>query len=732
MDRAEAVFGQLRWLRVIWVACVLLPCVCLAQTQETPTIAPSEPSKIFVPDKLPDAEPAPVLRSEPSEPASSPTLPASSPSNTPSELQLFELEEQVSQYAAKIVTASKTEEELGESPATVTVLTHEDITRLGVTTLEELLNYVPGFQVTRDVEQGTAFRIGVRGRSKFNSEYVLVLLNGQRLNDIYTGGITLLNRYVTVDNIKQIEVIRGPGSALYGSGAFLGVINIVTFRVDENRIAVQYGTQNAISARVSLSKEIGPVEIYGFARYYSDQGYQYNQLQDLYGITGTSRDPIRTFDFLGSLRWKGLSLHIRHSEHQVEDFLGFGVLQNQSGVDWQRQTSIGISYEHKIHRLVTLSTSAGFLLDRWKGIYKAIPEGAQLSDGTIFSKTVSTGPIVDSFQLSLNTNLKITPISSNEIVFGVGYDHLNQYNVVNLTNQNPVTGEFFGSIQEFTGEYNFNELRQRNIGSFFVQDKQKIGKWVQLTGGIRLDYYDDFGLAYSPRFAAVFTTPIRSAFKFIYGKAFRAPSFLEFYDKNNSVDFGNVNLKPEDIHTFEVSAAQDHKYFYIAANYFHNMIMNLVDYGPPVQDPRNPYNAPTFINNQETKNSDGLEFDVTIKPLQHPNHSLFLRGTLTYLFNADDLPMPGLFGSFQVNYRVWKLMFDLNGVARQSYARLPEQGTYVVLNANVIVEITKKLQLQLLGRNLLNQEYRTLSLPLGTSGVPNRGITFLAGVQVKL
>lgn len=648
-----------------------------------------------------------------------------------SELELFELEERTSQYAAKIITASRTEEESGESPATVTVLTHEDISRLGVTTLEELLNYVPGFQVTRDVEQGNAFRIGVRGRAKFNSEYVLVLLNGQRLNDIYTGGVTLINRYIAVDHIKQIEVIRGPGSALYGSGAFLGVINIVTFTQHENKVSIHYGTQNAISTRISISKELGPVEIYGFARYYADEGYLYRNVRDTYNSVGDTRDPVKTFDFFGSMKWNGLSVQIRHSEHRVEDFLAFGVLQNYSGNDLQRQTSLGINFDRKMHDLVSLNVFGGVLYDRWRAINTAIPPDTVLPDGSVLARTLTAGPLLDSFQIGVGASVRITPVKSNELIVGVGYDHLNLLSAVNLTNQNLLTGESIGSVIELSGEYSFNDPHQRNIVSAFVQDRQKIGKWVQLTGGLRLDYYDDIGIALSPRFAGVITTPIQTSFKFIYGKAFRAPSFLELYDKNNPVDFGNQNLRPEDIHTFEINATQNHKYFYVSANYFHNIIQNLVDYGPPVQDSRNQYNSPTFINTVDTKNTDGLEFDLSVKPIQRKNHSLLFRGTLTYLINIDNNPMPSLFGSFQANYRIWKLMFDLNGIVRQSIDRLPEQPSYVVLNFNALAEITDKVQLQATFRNLLNQEYRTLTLPLGT-GVPNRGFNCLLGLQLKL
>ena len=715
-------------LPVQWLwAGLLLTAPALANTQARPPIAAgtapsSEPQSpvLFVPDALPNAEPEPA------------TPPPIAPAPSDGELALFQLEEQLSQYATKIITASRSEEQSGESPAVVTVLTYQEIRRLGATTMEELLNFVPGFQVTRDVEQGNAFRIGVRGRSKFNSEYVLVLLNGQRLNDIYTGGITLLNRYITVDNIKQIEVIRGPGSALYGSGAFQGVINIVTFTQDENAVALHYGTQSSHTVRMSLSQELGPVALYAFARYYADEGFQYRGVRDLYGQEGDTRDPVRTFDFLGSLRWKGLAVHIRHSERAEEDFLTFGTLQQNSSSELQRQTSIGASFEHQLHRKVHLGLSAGVLFDRWRGISTTIPEGTELSPGMPFPRTQRIGPLLDSFQISLAATVRINPIQSNELIIGTSYDHLNVTDVVYLTNQSPLTGQFTPNIGEYRGELSFNDPHQRNIGSLFVQDRQRIGRWLQLTGGLRLDYYDDVGLAVSPRAAVVATTPIKSSFKLIYGKAFRAPSFLESYDKNNPVDFGNPALRPEDIHTIEVSASQDHRYFYVSANYYHNITLNIIDYAPPRADPQNPYNAPTFANSDDTTSTDGIEVDLSVKPLQRATHQLFLRGTLSHLIRAVDAPMPSLFGSFQVNYKVWKLMFDLNGVVRQGFARLPEQPTYVILNAHVTFDVTARIKLQLLAKNLLNDQYRTLTLPLGTSGVPNRGFTFQGGLILRL
>lgn len=109
----------------------------------------------------------------------------------------------------EVSVASKSKESLSDAPSSVTVLTGTEIRNMGLHTLEDVLNYVPGFQTTRDIEQGTATRISSRGRASALSESILFLLNGQRLNDLYTGGVSILNRLIAVDNIKQVEIIRG-------------------------------------------------------------------------------------------------------------------------------------------------------------------------------------------------------------------------------------------------------------------------------------------------------------------------------------------------------------------------------------------------------------------------------------------------------------------------------------------------------------------------------------------
>ncbi|MBN1960581.1 MAG: TonB-dependent receptor plug domain-containing protein [Deltaproteobacteria bacterium] len=155
-----------------------------------------------------------------------------------------------------------------EAPSSVTVFTRKDIMRLGVRTIERLLNFVPGFQGTTDNGNGV-FRISVRGRNTTEHDYVLVLIDGQRLNDMFTGGAI---NPIAIENVEQVEIIRGPGSALYGANAFLGVIDIKTNRKRNNSM-VASGDLNNRYVAINLANKLDALKVAAFVKHYRDDGY---------------------------------------------------------------------------------------------------------------------------------------------------------------------------------------------------------------------------------------------------------------------------------------------------------------------------------------------------------------------------------------------------------------------------------------------------------------------------
>jgi len=141
----------------------------------------------------------------------------------------------------EITGSTLTSESYNTVPSAVTVFSHDQIKRMGLDSLDELINIVPGFQSYRSTRSANSISTSSRGRRVGNaSAEILLLIDGQRLNDPRTSGSMLVPK-LPLMQIERVEFIRGPGSAVYGSNAMLGVINVIT-RSDVNEIGAGVGS----------------------------------------------------------------------------------------------------------------------------------------------------------------------------------------------------------------------------------------------------------------------------------------------------------------------------------------------------------------------------------------------------------------------------------------------------------------------------------------------------------
>ncbi|GAB0597136.1 hypothetical protein NB16F74_11580 [Escherichia coli] len=124
-----------------------------------------------------------------------------------------------------VVTASSVEQNLKDAPASISVITQEDLQRKPVQNLKDVLKEVPGVQLTNEGDNRKG--VSIRG---LDSSYTLILVDGKRVNSrnaVFRHNDFDLN-WIPVDSIERIEVVRGPMSSLYGSDALGGVVNIIT------------------------------------------------------------------------------------------------------------------------------------------------------------------------------------------------------------------------------------------------------------------------------------------------------------------------------------------------------------------------------------------------------------------------------------------------------------------------------------------------------------------------
>lgn len=453
------------------------------------------------------------------------------------------LEELMDARIEKVVSVSRSEQRVTEAPASVTVITADEIRKFGYRTLADIIRSVPGFYVSYD---RTYSYIGVRGFSRpgdYNTR-VLLMIDGHRLNDsVYDSAAIGTEFPLDIDLIDHIEFIRGPGSSLYGSNAFLGTINVFTRSVDDvtRELSVSAGDNETWKGRAS----------YG-ARFASG-------LETLLS---------------GSIMFSNGQRKIYYPEYR-NDPNGSYYHDN----DYDRSKSF---YSRFSLGDFTLS---GLYQTRTKGV----PTGAY---GTIFNSKPNNsmddrGYVDLSYRRDIGEKASISArVYYDAYVYNQKYTYdtsgappyvINQDSshgrwwgmeaLATLTFLNDhrvsIGGEYRAHLSIFQSNYDLspyqiylNDHRHAKNFGLFIQDEYRVFKQLLLNVGARYDNYDRFD-SINPRASLIFQPTETTTFKLIYGQAFRAPDNYErYYNDGGNTSMANPGLKPENISTYEAAWEQ--------------------------------------------------------------------------------------------------------------------------------------------------------------------------------
>ena len=209
--------------------------------------------------------------------------------------------------------ATGTRQAVRKAPSTATVITAEDIANIGARTLSEALETVPGLHVSRDSLQNSyAPTYGMRGILTGSSPHVLMLVNGIPRTSVYLGNSDATLVELPVDNIARIEIIRGPGSAVYGADAFAGTINVITKTaadIDGTSLGVRTGSFKTWDSWLQHGGRIGGLEIASYLKIGSTDGSRRTVRTDAVGNSGPLNNGYESVDAqldLGydKLRWR--------------------------------------------------------------------------------------------------------------------------------------------------------------------------------------------------------------------------------------------------------------------------------------------------------------------------------------------------------------------------------------------------------------------------------------------
>jgi iron complex outermembrane receptor protein len=428
-----------------------------------------------------------------------------------------------------VVTASKFEQKATEAPSSTTVITSEEIKRYGYRTLGDLLSSVSGFYVSYD--RNYQF-LGTRGVSlgDFNSR-ILLLVNGHRINNDLDDGAFIDTAFILdMDLIDRVEIIRGPGSVLYGNNAFFGVINVITRQgkqVDGVETSGTYGSFNAYSGRVTIGSQFtNGLQFMLSGTFYNSDGPenlfypQFNTPSQNNGIAH-DKDEDGFGSFFGSVNYKDFTLEGAFVDRQKGNPTAqYATTFNDPRLRTDDDRSYAVlKYAHKFEN--DWDASADIYYDR-SDFSIGYPETP------LFFEEHQVGEWAGG---EVQVNKKIL----DQHILTVGAEYRDDFRQDRRVFE-PSTGDIFTDVQ----------TSRRNYGIFGQGDFTIITNQLHLNAGVRYDQYGHFDPSISPRAALIYNPFEQSTFKFIYGTAFRDPNFLELSDPRFQ------DIKPEKINSYEI------------------------------------------------------------------------------------------------------------------------------------------------------------------------------------
>jgi len=420
-----------------------------------------------------------------------------------------------------VVTASRYLQSIQEAPSTISIITAETIKNSGAFTIPDVLRMVEGIEVIAITPSDQ--QVSIRGFNGSASGKVLVMINGRSVYYELYGFVLWDTLPITLEEIKKIEIIKGPGSALYGANAYCGVINIITQTPKEaagTRVALAGGDLGMLHTTVVHGGEVGKLNYKLSAGY--DQGNQWRHT-DEQEIQDAKADLTMGYEISGDQKLNVAAGFVRSYKGK---FMGTKDL----GAQTRHVASSYLPVKYQISALMLRcwwvnAVAHNFLLNTQEALE--------------FENT--------NYNLEIQHDLRLG--QSNRLVYGAEgrYYSLNHADML-------------------------DEVPAQMLGAVYLQDEYSIFKALHMTLGGRYDFNAEAGVEMTPRGSLVYLLDDKRSVRFSGGTAFKNPSLVDQYlHKDMLVPFaafnptiplfaggfplevrGNQNLKPEQMTSWEL------------------------------------------------------------------------------------------------------------------------------------------------------------------------------------
>jgi iron complex outermembrane receptor protein len=510
-----------------------------------------------------------------------------------------------------VFAASKYEQTQSEAPSSVSIVTAEEIRKYGHRNLADILRSVRGFYTSSD---RSYTYVGVRGFNRpgdYNSR-ILLLVDGYRTNDnVYEQAFIGNESIIDVDMIDRVEVIRGASSSLYGTNAFFAVVNVITKRgrdLKGGELSGELASFDSWKTRLSYGNRLESGQEYLLsASYYDSKGQrlyfpEYNSTNN--GIAERGDDE-RYQNFF--VKHAAGDFTLTAASVKREKGLPTGVFSTvfndpRTRVTDPQLTFINLKYEHDLARDSQLMLRVGYNTYDYAGTY------------------VYSGYIV--VDQSHGRWLTTEALFSTRIA--------ERHRVVAGLEEQTNSRQDQSSKDDAATVY-LDDRRTSNRWAVYAQDEYRVSDRFIINLGIRHDRYEEFGGTTNPRLGLVYQTEQQTAFKLLYGQAFRAPNNYELYYNDGGItQKANPALLPETIKTYELVVEHPLRHsLRTSATLFHYRVRDLINLET------DPADGLFVYRNVDSVSAVGAEVEVDGRFLPR------LDGRLSYAYQQNEVASSG-------------------------------------------------------------------------------------------
>ncbi|WP_455221616.1 TonB-dependent receptor plug domain-containing protein [Kaarinaea lacus] len=538
--------------------------------------------------------------------------------------------------------ATKSKMNVDFVPGMMSVLHGKDMLARGVENVYQALGLLPGIELSRTNDGQPQVLVRGIGKTFFSSK-IKFLLNNTPFNSTLGAATTLL--ILPIEQVERIEVIRGPGSAIYGEFASVGVVNIIT-RKDDTALFIRandlkkqtYGgmyskklPEHNLSFDISVSQikaeggdvDAGPDVLFGTPQ------------EGISNAPGPINNMEEHQALLLDINYKDYIFSWQRVEQGSGDYFG---LANALPSDQRRivrsitMQSFELSKKWQINEEWRAKGTVGLLnfnLD--SDYYELYPSGFTVPNPVppptafVYPDGVQGGPNYEDNRYYIGGDFNYDGMKDHEWLLGFDLSYINQgdtfanrnYDPDNLA---PITTP--PTLVRLDGDENWiSEGLTRTVIGLYAQDQYTVNKKLTFTAGLRFDHYDDVGTDVTPRFAGVYQIADKQMLKFQYARSFRPPTFLELYTQNNLIVDGNPDLESESVDTIEAAYVFNDGATVFRSTAFYFVARDLIVIDPVIQR----------YTNQGKINTAGFELEWQ----QQITHKIKLDAALT-TFHAEN------------------------------------------------------------------------------------------------